>query len=160
MKANKKFREGEEAVSAVIGVILMVAITVAIAATVYVYVSGMIGGGPATAFPNIVLKDDVAICGGVGDDLFTIEHRAGSSIDWDNYDITVKDDTGATLDWATEIISDAGSPPAGSFKVTDIMLISEEAATDIVTVAGMTVEVQIVDKTQQSIVYENTVFVE
>ena len=40
MKANRKFKE-EEAVSAVIGVILMVAITVAIAATVYVYVSGM-----------------------------------------------------------------------------------------------------------------------
>jgi len=35
--------EDKEAVSAVIGVILMVAITVAIAATVYVYVSGMIG---------------------------------------------------------------------------------------------------------------------
>ncbi len=43
MKANRKFKE-EEAVSAVIGVILMVAITVAIAATVYVYVSGMLGG--------------------------------------------------------------------------------------------------------------------
>ena len=42
MKANRKFVEGEEAVSAVIGVILMVAITVAIAATVYVYVSGML----------------------------------------------------------------------------------------------------------------------
>jgi flagellin-like protein len=42
MKANRKFKE-EEAVSAVIGVILMVAITVAIAATVYVYVSGIIG---------------------------------------------------------------------------------------------------------------------
>ena len=39
MKANRKFVDGEEAVSAVIGVILMVAITVAIAATVYVYVS-------------------------------------------------------------------------------------------------------------------------
>ena len=39
MKANRKFKE-EEAVSAVIGVILMVAITVAIAATVYVYVAG------------------------------------------------------------------------------------------------------------------------
>ena len=48
MKANRKFVDGEEAVSAVIGVILMVAITVAIAATVYVYVSGMIGTGPAT----------------------------------------------------------------------------------------------------------------
>lgn len=46
MKANRKFKEADErAVSAVIGVILMVAITVAIAATVYVYVSGMIGGG-------------------------------------------------------------------------------------------------------------------
>jgi FlaG/FlaF family flagellin (archaellin) len=45
MKANSKYKEqGEHAVSAVIGVILMVAITVAIAATVYVYVSGMIGG--------------------------------------------------------------------------------------------------------------------
>lgn len=44
MKANRKFVEGEEAVSAVIGVILMVAITVAIAAAVYVYVSGMISG--------------------------------------------------------------------------------------------------------------------
>jgi len=50
MKANRKFIEGEEeAVSAVIGVILMVAITVAIAATVYVYVSGMIGGTTAKA---------------------------------------------------------------------------------------------------------------
>ena len=45
MKANRKFVNGEEAVSAVIGVILMVAITVAIAATVYVYVSGMLPTG-------------------------------------------------------------------------------------------------------------------
>ena len=49
MKANRKFVEGEEAVSAVIGVILMVAITVAIAATVYVYVSGMLGGSPSSS---------------------------------------------------------------------------------------------------------------
>jgi len=56
MKANRKFKE-EKAVSAVIGVILMVAITVAIAATVYVYVSGMLGGGaqkaPSMAFNRI-----------------------------------------------------------------------------------------------------------
>ena len=48
MKANRKFKNEYEAVSAVIGVILMVAITVAIAATVYVYVSGMLGGGPSS----------------------------------------------------------------------------------------------------------------
>ena len=52
MKANRRFVEGEEAVSAVIGVILMVAITVAIAATVYVYVSGMLGTGP-TVNPTV-----------------------------------------------------------------------------------------------------------
>ena len=53
MKANKKFVEEEEAVSAVIGVILMVAITVAIAATVYVYISGLGGGGETT--PSVTL---------------------------------------------------------------------------------------------------------
>ena len=59
MKANRKFREADEAVSAVIGVILMVAITVAIAATVYVYVSGMIGSSP-TSTPSVqFVKDDV-----------------------------------------------------------------------------------------------------
>ena len=57
MKANRKFIEGEEAVSAVIGVILMVAITVAIAATVYVYVSGMLGS-PGESAPTIQFKVD------------------------------------------------------------------------------------------------------
>ena len=58
MKANRKFIEGDErAVSAVIGVILMVAITVAIAATVYVYVSGMLGGG-ATKAPSMAFNKD------------------------------------------------------------------------------------------------------
>ena len=40
-----KYNLDNKGVSAVIGVILMVAITVAIAATVYVYVSGMMGSG-------------------------------------------------------------------------------------------------------------------
>ena len=64
MKANKKFINGEEeAVSAVIGVILMVAITVAIAATVYVYVSGMIGGTAtktSTLSMNLFSQDDAS----------------------------------------------------------------------------------------------------
>ncbi|RLF43157.1 MAG: hypothetical protein DRN18_00805 [Thermoplasmata archaeon] len=46
MKANRKFVEGREAVSAVIGVILMVAITVAIAAAVYIYISGILTTTP------------------------------------------------------------------------------------------------------------------
>ena len=60
MKANRKFIEADErAVSAVIGVILMVAITVAIAATVYVYVSGMVGGTKKMA-PSIMFSKDEA----------------------------------------------------------------------------------------------------
>ena len=42
MKANRKFKQKRDAVSSVIGVILMVAITVAIAATVYVFVSVLV----------------------------------------------------------------------------------------------------------------------
>ena len=58
MKANRKFIQADErAVSAVIGVILMVAITVAIAATVYVYVSGIIGG-TKTQTPNVACTTD------------------------------------------------------------------------------------------------------
>jgi flagellin-like protein len=59
MKANRKFKlkADERAVSAVIGVILMVAITVAIAATVYVYVSNMIGG-TKNQTPNVAFMTD------------------------------------------------------------------------------------------------------
>ena len=59
MKANRKFVEGEQAVSAVIGVILMVAITVAIAATVYVYVSGMLSE-PGASAPSLAWSVDNA----------------------------------------------------------------------------------------------------
>lgn len=56
MKANKKFINREEkAVSAVIGVILMVSITVAISATIYVYISGM-SGGIATKTSKLVMN--------------------------------------------------------------------------------------------------------
>ena len=60
MKANRKFVEGREAVSAVIGVILMVAITVAIAAAVYMYVMGMMGGTTSTSTPSISWTVDPA----------------------------------------------------------------------------------------------------
>ncbi len=43
MALTPNSKEGEKAVSTVIGVILMVVITVAIAATIYTYISGNIG---------------------------------------------------------------------------------------------------------------------
>jgi len=90
MKANRKFIEGEEAVSAVIGVILMVAITVAISATVYVYVSGMLGGGvqstPAVSMTNAASKENCTV---------TIGTPTATNIEWANVWYTLVDNTDA-----------------------------------------------------------------
>jgi len=81
MKANRKFIEGEEeGVSAVIGVILMVAITVAIAATVYVYVSGMIGGTPDKTPEIQFIKDET-------NDRLTVAKTDGE-VRW--YDLSIR----------------------------------------------------------------------
>lgn len=61
MKANRKFLNGDdEAVSPVIAVILMVAITVVLAATVYVWVSGF-GSNSSAPAKSMALTSDGAI---------------------------------------------------------------------------------------------------
>ena len=61
MKANRKFlKNDEEAVSPVIAVILMVAITVVLAATVYVWVSGF-GSSNSAPAKSIALTSDGAL---------------------------------------------------------------------------------------------------
>ena len=92
MKANRKFVEGEEAVSAVIGVILMVAITVAIAATVYVYVSGMLGGGP-TASPTLGMTQV--------SNYISIQEVERGPITVANCNVTVVNITGVVIAWST-----------------------------------------------------------
>jgi flagellin-like protein len=94
MKANRKFKEADDhAVSAVIGVILMVAITVAIAATVYVYVSGMIGGTQKQT-PNVSM---------VSDNSGNLLRVASADVDiaWADIEITATNTTGATVTGTT-----------------------------------------------------------
>ena len=86
MKANRKFVESEEGVSAVIGVILMVAITVAIAATVYVYVSGMMGGAAEKA-PTITFTKDESL-----NTLTVVQADVG--IAWGDINMTATNGTG------------------------------------------------------------------
>jgi flagellin-like protein len=98
MKANRKFRDGEEAVSAVIGVILMVAITVAIAATVYVYVSGMLPAG-GTSVPSITLVQDAATAGGWVN--FTVD-SASQDAKWSDLKVMIgTDDIGTPTETKT-----------------------------------------------------------
>jgi len=93
MKANRKFVEGEDAVSAVIGVILMVAITVATAATVYVYVSGMIGGqGESTPTIGVTYSQSTQ--------QFTIGTPSANNVLWT--DVACKLVNGSSITWESE----------------------------------------------------------
>ena len=102
MKANRKFIEDGEAVSAVIGVILMVAITVAIAATVYVYVSGMLGTGQSST-PNVTFTKSSAG--------LTVA-RADTGLTWDEFVVT-RNETGA-IDMGSGSISAGDVITAGN----------------------------------------------
>jgi len=109
MKANRKFVDGEEAVSAVIGVILMVAITVAIAATVYYYVTTMMPGAEELTPDIIFQKDDTK-------NVITVM-SADPNLLWSN--IKVTGDTRGT--WPTTTI-DAGDTIGVTSEATTISL--------------------------------------
>ena len=74
MKANRNLKQNDEAVSPVIGVILMVAITVILAAVIGAFVFGM---GPPEAAPQASLRAS-AYVGNPAE--FVIEHQGGDEI--------------------------------------------------------------------------------
>lgn len=85
MDFKKLFRKDEKAVSPVIGVILMVAITVILAAAIG---SSVFSKGTAEAAPqaNLNMKADDKITDGVG--TVRIEHLGGDTINFANTNIT------------------------------------------------------------------------
>lgn len=124
MKANRRFKlKEDEAVSAVIGVILMVAITVAIAATVYVYVSGMIGESPQTT-PNLqMVRNNQEL-------RLTVASADPGNLQWDNFEVTfdgilvsyVLDGTGDGADWDTYFTEE--SMPSGQVRAGDYIQVN------------------------------------
>jgi flagellin-like protein len=122
MKANRKFKEADDnAVSAVIGVILMVAITVAIAATVYVYVSGMIGTSPEQT-PNMQLVKDTT------NRKLTVASADPGNLAWADFVVSVQNETGDTW-WNTDDNSSGANalvvsfPSGTTVKAGDIILL-------------------------------------
>lgn len=87
MKANMKFitqlKKRDDAVSPVIAVILMVAITVVLAATVYVWVSGF--GGSQSQVANTQLN---AVSGNNGD--IIIKHASGDLLQANKWKISIQ----------------------------------------------------------------------
>lgn len=109
MKANQKFRGSEEAVSPVIAVILMVAITVVLSATVYVWVSGF-GGNKNQPSRAITLIGDGPLTS-AGMKTFTVS-AADSSLYYRDLTFTLD---GATLELETgDCTPDVEAPTAGA----------------------------------------------
>lgn len=79
-KANQAFKQNDEAVSPVIGVILMVAITVVLAAVVFVLVSNL--GKSSDKAP------DVAFLADENDNSITVT-KADTGLTWDDFTIKV-----------------------------------------------------------------------
>ena len=104
MKANRKFLNGnnDEAVSPVIAVILMVAITVVLAATVYVWVSGF-GGSSGTPAKTISLASDGALSNGWKN--FTVA-SATSGMKWSDIKLTIDG-----VEYALDTGGDCGTNP-------------------------------------------------
>jgi len=72
-------------VSAIIGVILMVAITVAIAATVYVYVAGMLDNPGLEGTPYATMSKDI-----MGTTtIFTVMTVSGNDLYWEDVEIVL-----------------------------------------------------------------------
>lgn len=106
-KANRAFVRNEEAVSPVIGVILMVAITVVLAAVVFVLVSNL-GKGSGQTAPNLQFtKDDTQ-------DRLTIT-TAESGANWNRISLRVtsctQTDAAAVADGAVIRMGGAADPP-------------------------------------------------
>ena len=132
MKANRKFVEEREAVSAVIGVILMVAITVAIAATVYYYVTTIMPGAQKSDYKISCVyftKDTAA-----NTVTYTIQ-SCDEGLSWSKITgKTVNSTTGAVLNVAE---GDVDESPAGAANV-------EVGQTVTVTVTDFTGTIQLI----------------
>jgi flagellin-like protein len=133
MKANRKFKQADErAVSAVIGVILMVAITVAIAATVYVYVSGMVGGN-AKSTPTISLIPDSSD----KNVTLTVGSVSSSGVLWADTSYTLVDKTNST-----QFQGSAWGTPGHQFGATaNVIIVTQPTPTtvtggQIITIKG------------------------
>ncbi len=118
------FRTDESGVSPVIGIVLMVAITVLLAATVAAFVFGFDDKAQSADSPTVALGFDYDAGGGSHDSL-TIHHQSGNAVALDNLYVQISDAKCAG----------SGTPPNGRYNVADEYSLSGELK------AGMTLTV-------------------
>ena len=122
MKLNNLFNNDDRAVSPVIGVILMVAITVILAAVIGTFVLGLgdsLGDNQPSAQLSISVDES--------SDTVTIEHNGGDRINLDNLDIVARNGS-SSVDRAT--VSEIDSVDQDRISVGDSVDLNYTGASD------------------------------
>ena len=117
---KKMYNKKEEGVSPVIATILMVAITVVLAATVWLLVSGYMGGGSET--PLAVSLNYKAGESSATKAVFGVSMTTPTQADFTNVKITLKDSSGNTIGTAGTALDATGSATIGDYTVKVIDL--------------------------------------
>jgi flagellin-like protein len=112
---KKMYNRKEEGVSPVIATILMVAITVVLAATVWLLVSGYMGGGSET--PLAVSLNYKASESSAQKAVFGVSMSTPTQADFTNVKITLKDANGNTIGTAGTALDSSGSATIGNYNV-------------------------------------------
>lgn len=161
-KANQ-FLEEEGAVSPVIGVILMVAITVILAAVIAAFVFGM---GPPEQAPTASIRanSDTA---STGESILKIEHQGGEAVTLTDAKtkVTVEGESVDLSQFVADSQFDAGEAlyiynVSGDFYLGSKSNVTDTSGTPVdvdITATGTTLNVKIIDVTSQQLIYNNDV---
>ena len=139
-----RWLKDKRAVSPVVGVILMVAITIVLAATIYIWISSM--SSPATAAPSINLRGEFEKNGNNYNLVLTVVSVQGDAR-WEDLDIKVPN--GLT----PKIYKDGTETNTGMVEAGDYIKI------DVSSFSDSEITVQIVHVPSNSVIYENTFLV-
>ena len=128
-KSLKSLKNDKRAVSPVIGVILMVAITVILAAVIAAFVFGF--GAPEQ---TPILQISASTPSGSAVDKILLTHQGGDDVDMIDLRIQTSDDSGATWEDVTQMPYTAAD---GDIAAGDTMIVTDDStatAGDIVTI--------------------------
>lgn len=153
-KANQKFVQADEAVSPVIGVILMVAITVVLAAVVFVLVSNLSKSGskaPDVAFSTDETRDRVAIVTAATELIwadFQVKYTTAGTGDLTYAFNQESDNLGST---ASSLSEDYAVVGTGSFDAGDFLDLCMQGGNNV---SPTTIQFRHIDS--NTVVYETT----
>ncbi|MBP1923344.1 flagellin-like protein [Halorubrum alkaliphilum] len=154
METGNLFNTDERAVSPVIGVILMVAITVILAAVIGTFVLGLgdsLGDNQPTAQLSISGEEstDEDVAGTI-----TIEHTGGDTIDAENIDIVIRSGSDTTdRDQLSEVIDENDDARISVGDSVSVELADTDTADDQTIIDG----VRLIHTPSQSIIADQTI---